>query len=139
MLGIGLFPRMPGTIASIVAAALYLWLLAPLSPLHAAVAVLLVIAVGVPICHQAERVLGAHDPSEVVWDELAGTWLALLLVPAQLQYQLAALVAFRLLDIFKPWPVGALQKLPGGWGVMADDLAAGLLAAGAVSLVALAL
>ncbi|MFZ5786292.1 MAG: phosphatidylglycerophosphatase A, partial [Acidobacteriota bacterium] len=83
------------------------------------------------------------DPGPVVIDEVAGQWLALaLLVAAQPRPLSLGLVAgsfllFRLFDVVKPWPIGRLERLPGGWGILADDLAAGL-AAGLVHLAVLA-
>lgn len=130
MLGVGRLPGMPGTYASIVAAGLYWWLIAPIPMLWALAWVVAAALAGVWICDRAQHFIGSQDPAEVVWDELAGTWLALLLAPGLWPYQLAALVLFRLLDIWKPWPIDALQRLPGGWGIMADDLLAALLAGG---------
>jgi phosphatidylglycerophosphatase A len=75
------------------------------------------------------------DPGAVVIDEVAGQWLALATVvtlrPESLSLGVvaASFLLFRVADILKPWPVSALERLPGGWGIMADDLAAGLLAA----------
>ena len=82
----------------------------------------------------AQRRLGLIDPPQVVIDEVAGLWLALALIPAGVAAPspwLAlgmAVVLFRLLDIAKPWPLDALERLPGAIGVMVDDLAAGFLA-----------
>ncbi len=82
---------------------------------------------------------GTEDPGPVVADEVAGQWLALTTLvvvttshptPVDL---LVSFLLFRLFDITKPWPIRALERLPGGWGVVADDLAAGL-AAGLVHL-----
>jgi phosphatidylglycerophosphatase A len=89
----------------------------------------------------AEAVFG-HDPAEVVADETAGQCvplLALALTPACFAtwwttsaWLAAAFLAFRILDILKPWPANALQRVPGGWGILLDDLAAGVYAAAAV-------
>ena len=68
---------------------------------------------------------GHHDPSVVVIDEVAGMWIALLGAQHAGWYFLAAFLIFRFLDITKPGPVNRLQDLPGGWGVMLDDVAAG--------------
>lgn len=85
----------------------------------------------------AEAIFG-HDPAQVVADETAGQCLplaALAIVPAcfaspwtTAAWLAAAFVAFRVFDIFKPWPAGALQRIPGGWGILLDDLAAGVYA-----------
>jgi phosphatidylglycerophosphatase A len=85
---------------------------------------------------RAEAKFGKKDPSQVVADETAGQALPLLWIPAHgldtpLQAAstlLAAFVLFRLCDIIKPWPIRAVQKVPGGWGILIDDLLAGLLA-----------
>lgn len=87
---------------------------------------------------------GVADPGPVVLDEVAGQWLALALLtlpqPRGLRpHDLAAsFLLFRLFDILKPWPIRLLERLPGGWGIVADDLGAGL-AAGLVQLLVLAL
>ena len=72
---------------------------------------------------------GKKDASEVVIDELAGQWIALLVVPLDWRWWLAAFVLFRLFDIVKPGLVRMAERLPGGLGVMADDVVAGVLAA----------
>ena len=84
----------------------------------------------------AEARFGKKDPSQAVADETAGQALTLLFLPASaftstghgLLAILAAFVAFRLSDIFKPWPICAIQKVPAGWGILLDDLLAGVLA-----------
>lgn len=88
------------------------------------------------------RWLGQKDPGAVVIDEIAGVWAgaALLsgtILATQWWWLLPALfAAFRVLDIGKPWPIRALERLPGAWGVLLDDLAAGLAAGGALRLIA---
>ncbi|MDX1424435.1 MAG: phosphatidylglycerophosphatase A [Kiloniellales bacterium] len=77
--------------------------------------------------------LASGDPGVVVVDEVAGQWLALVPLPLDIWWYLAAFVLFRLFDVAKPWPIGWLdRKVSGGLGIMADDLAAGL-AAGALA------
>ena len=71
---------------------------------------------------------GTPDPSSVVIDEVAGMWIALMLLPKSLPVAIAAFVLFRLLDIVKPQPARILEKLPNGWGIMLDDVVAGLYA-----------
>ena len=67
------------------------------------------------------------DPGEATWDEFVGMWLTGLLIPLHSPIWLAiALVVFRALDVLKPWPCRRLERLPGGWGIMLDDVAAGL-------------
>jgi phosphatidylglycerophosphatase A len=128
----------PGTWASIATVALVVILgaLVPLPRLApwfgpAAIAVFLV---GWPAASRAARHLGRMDPPQVVVDEVCGQLAALALVPPAAyathpgRVILVALALFRAFDILKPWPVSSLEALPGGFGVMADDAAAGVLA-----------
>lgn len=71
---------------------------------------------------------GTPDPSSVVIDEVVGMWIALLLLPKSFPVAIAAFVLFRFLDIIKPQPARALERLPNGWGIMLDDVVAGLYA-----------
>lgn len=141
---VGLSPKAPGTVGSAVAVAAAPWLFFPLS-LSWRLAVLAVLfAIGALCASRAECLLGRKDPSSVVVDELVGQWMALLplglvscSVPGPTAGPTAAPVLllaagfclFRLFDIWKPGPVYASQDwLPDGWGVMIDDVLAGLLA-----------
>jgi phosphatidylglycerophosphatase A len=84
------------------------------------------------------------DPSIVVIDEIVGMWISLLFLPVSLPLSIVAFFAFRLFDVVKPEPARYLERIPGGWGIMLDDVAAGvyanlacrllMLAAGALSL-----
>lgn len=134
-LGSGLSPIAPGTAGSIAAlpgAALLVWLGGPWLLLAGAV---IVGAVGVWISDSYCRAVGREDPPEVVIDEVAGQWLTLVVAPLDpLSYALG-LLAFRLFDIAKPWPVGLIdRRLPGGAGIMADDLMAGVYGAALLAL-----
>jgi phosphatidylglycerophosphatase A len=95
-----------------------------------AVAACLATAVGIPAATIVARESGREDPGFVVVDEVAGQWIALIGVRADWEHALVALALFRLFDIWKPWPVRLLERLPGGWGIMLDDVAAGVLALG---------
>ena len=104
-------------------------------------AVLLSSLIGVWAANACISATGIHDPGQVVIDEVAGVWTTLLFIPpavviaSPLTALIVAFVLFRLFDIIKPWPISALERLPRGWGVMADDLAAGVcsgILAGAV-------
>jgi phosphatidylglycerophosphatase A len=102
--------------------------------------IILSIALGVPAATIAARESGRKDPGFVVIDEVAGQWITLLplCLPAfaarrDWQHIFIALLLFRVFDIFKPFPVRQLEKLPEGWGIVFDDVAAGLYA-GAVML-----
>ncbi|MBX3725741.1 MAG: phosphatidylglycerophosphatase A [Xanthomonadales bacterium] len=128
--GSGLLPKAPGTAGSLVALALWLaFLQASPSITLQAVAVVLAIGPCVLAADWAARRLGRKDPGCVVSDELAGQWLALLAAPPAWPWWLAAFVLFRIFDIAKPWPMPALERLPGGLGIVLDDLAAGAYAA----------
>ena len=95
-------------------------------------ALLLVTIIGVYATDAYSHLTGKHDAGEVIIDEVAGQWLVLLCIPPNLDTALwwyaAGFLLFRLFDILKPWPVSAAERLPGGIGVMADDLVAGTLA-----------
>jgi len=101
----------------------------PVSRAGLIVSVAVVSVVGVWAAHQAERVLGQKDPAAIVIDEVAGMALAVLAFPLTLPTLAVGFLLFRLFDITKPFPARASQRAPGGLGVMADDLIAGLYAA----------
>ena len=92
------------------------------------------IVLGVPAATIVARESGRKDPQFVVIDEVAGQWIALLFSPVDWRHALIALVLFRLFDITKPFPVRQLESLPEGWGIVFDDVAAGLYALGVASL-----
>lgn len=125
-LGTGYSPLAPGTCGSLLAV-LAAWLFSPLGWWTLPLAALLTALAGVPLSSWAEGRWG-HDPTRVVIDEVAGQWLALVLVPRTLAPYFLAFALFRLFDIAKPWGIGRAQEAPGGWGVMLDDLLAGLYA-----------
>jgi phosphatidylglycerophosphatase A len=138
--GAGLGKPGPGTWGSVAAALLWAavaWGLHPtpqtlLLALLAAIA--LAVILGVPAATIAARESGRHDPGFVVVDEVAGQWIALLGSRADWRHALIALLLFRLFDITKPFPVRQLESLPRGWGIVFDDLGAGLYALGVASL-----
>lgn len=125
---VGFFPFAPGTAGS--AAAFLLFLPVRWSgslPLEVAVAALVALA-GIWAASETERALGVEDPGPVVIDEVAGMLVSLLFLPTSWGVMAAAFVCFRIFDIVKPWPCGRLERLHGGLGIMADDLAAGVYA-----------
>jgi phosphatidylglycerophosphatase A len=139
--GIGYLKPGPGTWGSV--AAVLLWAALSFSS-HSGpralfvvllVWIVLAIAPGVPAATIVERESGRTDPGFVVIDEVIGQWIALLGSPADWRHGLIALLLFRLFDITKPFPVRRLERLPGGWGIVFDDVAAGLYALGVASLV----
>jgi phosphatidylglycerophosphatase A len=138
--GIGYLKPGPGTWGSIAAVLLwaaYAWLAHPtrLALLIALlVGIFLTLVFGIPAATIVERQSGRHDPQFVVIDEVAGQWITLLFTPFDWRHALIALVLFRLFDIVKPFPVRRVERLPGGWGIVFDDVAAGLYALGIASL-----
>lgn len=126
--GAGLIRPAPGTWGT-VAGLPFVWGLA-LLPLPVSVAlVVLAAVVGVPICGRAGERLGMKDHGGIVWDEMVGIWLTLVLLPFDWVTVLVGFAAFRAFDILKPWPVSwADREVDGGLGVMLDDLIAGVLA-----------
>ncbi|MBI2132322.1 MAG: phosphatidylglycerophosphatase A [Candidatus Tectomicrobia bacterium] len=120
--GLGRAPLAPGTAGSLAGAAVYwaAWRAGSWVPF---VLFALAVAGGIWSAGKVERALGRKDPPEVVVDELAGQLFCLLGWEPTLTLLGAGFVVFRALDIVKPWRW--LESLPGGWGVMADDLAAG--------------
>ena len=141
--GSGLLKPGPGTWGSVAALLLwaaYAWVVQPRAfALNAALAIgiVIVVALGVPAATIAERESGRHDPGFVVIDEVAGQWIALLGCPFDWRHALIALVLFRLFDVTKPPPARQLERLPDGWGIVFDDVAAGLYAWGVAALLRL--
>lgn len=127
--GCGLSPRAPGTVGSIGAVPLHLLLAQAPAPVHAA-AVLALSALGIWAAQRYAVACGECDPQRVVIDEVAGTAIAMGCVrAAPVAVQIAALVLFRVFDIWKPWPIRRLEHLqPLGVGIMMDDLLAGVFA-----------
>ncbi|MBF0212210.1 MAG: phosphatidylglycerophosphatase A [Magnetococcales bacterium] len=125
--GAGRLPKAPGTWGTV--AAIPLAMLAQWSgPVGGWMLLSLVCVLGVWSAEVVCCTLQRKDPSEVVIDEVAGFLLAMMIAPSGWGWMVGGFLLFRLFDIFKPWPVDVLERLPGGWGVMADDLAAGLYA-----------
>jgi phosphatidylglycerophosphatase A len=126
--GAGYLPRAPGTFASIAALPLYLFLKRlPLMPYLLVVGALT--SIGLVVSGRMEQEWG-KDPSRVVIDEVCGLLVTLISRPAGFRDIALGTVLFRIFDIFKPPPIGIIdRKLPGGLGIMADDLAAGLVSA----------
>jgi len=107
------------------ATALVLWLLA-LSPVALLGVLVAVTALGTWAADEAERALGSKDPGAIVIDEVAGMTLSVAAVPLTLATLVLGFLLFRLFDVVKPFPANVAQRLPGGVGVMVDDLIAGV-------------
>lgn len=125
--GVGYSPVAPGTAGSVIGLGLYA-ALTPLSTGLYAVALGGVSAAAVWIAGRAERLLGNHDDGRIVIDEVAGMLTSLAFLPARLDVALAGFVLFRLFDVWKPPPARRAERLPGGMGVVVDDLVAGVYA-----------
>ena len=127
--GAGLSPKAPGTMGTVVAVLIYL-VLPSMPPIIYAGLVLLSFVFGIWICGKTAEDLGVHDHGGIVWDEFVGYWITMFMAPSGLFWVLLGFVLFRLLDIFKPWPIKwADKELAGGLGIMLDDVLAGIMAA----------
>ena len=121
---LGKLPFAPGSWGSL--GALLLWLLLPISfSIHLSVIVFLFV-LGVYSSNKMAKYLNDHDPSEVVIDEAVGMGISLFMLPHSFGLYLLAFILFRIFDIFKPSFIYQIQDLPGGWGIMVDDVLAGL-------------
>ena len=126
-LGSGYSPVAPGTAGSLVGLLLFLPLAGRAFWIQLA-AVVAVTILGVLAGGRLATMLGAKDPGMVVVDEVAGQWITFLALPMTPVTAVAGFLLFRVMDILKPWPARALERLPGGLGIMADDVAAGIYA-----------
>ena len=124
--GAGYFPVAPGTAGSLVAA-VGLWLI-PFSSVGLWAALAAVVVAGIWASHHVEEMLGRKDPGVIVIDEVAGMMVAVLLLPRTPGVLLCAFLLFRFFDIWKPFPAREAEALRGGFGVMVDDLIAGVYA-----------
>jgi phosphatidylglycerophosphatase A len=125
-LGAGYMPIAPGTLGS--AVGLLLWFLLPAPAWTQLLAIALVMAAGTWSAGVAERHFGRHDPGQVVIDEVAGMLITLFLIPAGWFSAAVGFLLFRAADIVKPFPARRFERLPGGLGIMADDVMAGIYA-----------
>ncbi|MEJ2395444.1 MAG: phosphatidylglycerophosphatase A [Candidatus Thiodiazotropha sp.] len=126
--GSGLAPKAPGTFGTLVAVPIYLLMQG--LPLIAYLALVLAgFIAGIWICDRTSRDLGVHDHGGIVWDEIIGYLLTMTLAPSGWVWVLLGFLLFRFFDILKPWPIRWLdRRVPGGFGIMLDDLIAGLFA-----------
>ncbi len=126
--GTGLAKKAPGTWGTI--AGLVVMPLLYLLPLTWALVFIAAASIfGFWLCGRVADDLGVHDHGGIVWDEMVGIWMTLILLPNSWQWWLLGFVLFRILDILKPWPISVLDKhVGGGLGIMIDDMLAGLIA-----------
>lgn len=123
----GKIPFMPGTFGSLVA--IPIGYLCTFLPVYAGWALFgLIFFIGVFVSGRYATITGIEDPSSVVIDEVAGLMIFYLLFPFKPVYIIAGFILFRFFDILKPFPVSFFDKIKNGWGIMLDDIAAGLYA-----------
>jgi phosphatidylglycerophosphatase A len=126
-LGAGYAPLAPGTAGSLLGLALF-WPLSHLGPTAQLAATAALFFAGVKSSTMLAARLGRKDPGLVVVDEVAGIWITLLLLPFTPAVAALGFLAFRALDVLKPYPARQLEALPRGWGIMCDDVMAGVYA-----------
>jgi len=126
-LGLGYIPLAPGTWGSLFALLIsYFWVAGDIGILL--VLILIGFFVGSWSSTKIEKSTQLTDPSFIVIDEVVGMWISLIALPLKWPYYLAAFLLFRLFDIWKPFPINRIQAVKHGWGVMLDDVLAGLYA-----------
>ncbi|MCM2131881.1 phosphatidylglycerophosphatase A family protein [Larsenimonas rhizosphaerae] len=127
-LGSGAAPFAPGTFGTLAAIPFY-WMLSFLSLPTYLLVVLVAMIVGIYLCGRTSRDLGVHDHSGIVWDEFVGYWLTMAAVPFSWQAALWGFAIFRVFDVIKPWPIRTVdRRVAGGFGIMFDDVLAGVYA-----------
>ncbi len=128
--GAGAIPFAPGTFGTLVAIPVYLLLRELPAPFYLLMC-LIAFVIGIWLCHVTAKAFGVADHPAIVWDEIVGLWLTLWLAPTHLNWLwiLIGFGLFRLFDIWKPWPIGWVDKhIHGGLGIMLDDLLAAIFA-----------
>lgn len=126
--GLGLIPVAPGTWGSLWGLPLVWGIQSVLPVWGCAAAIVPLFLLGVSICSVGRKHFGKKDPKQVVFDEIAAFPVVFLATPISAITAPLGFLLFRLFDVIKPWPIRRLELLPGGWGVMADDAAAGIFA-----------
>jgi len=128
LFGAGRAPIVSGTVGTLAALPVVVAAAVGLPAWGYAVATLVVTGVGIWSSGEAARQLASHDPGQVVIDEAAGLFVTLLSIPISAASVTAGFFLFRLCDVLKPPPARRAERLPGGWGIVVDDLIAGLYA-----------
>lgn len=127
--GSGAAPKAPGTCGTLAAVLIY-WPLSHLTPEHYLLMILITSVMGIYICGKTAKDLGVHDHGSIVWDEFVGFWITMIAAPVGWIWILVGFVLFRIFDIIKPWPISWIdKKVTGGFGIMLDDVVAGVMAA----------
>ena len=125
-LGTGYSPIASGTAGSALAALLY-WFVFPHNSIFLLIVLLPIFVVSIPVSTGAEKIYGKKDDSHIVIDEIVGYWVSVIFLPYSIKLALAAFIIFRIADVIKPFYIRESQKFPGGWGVVLDDVFAGVL------------
>lgn len=126
--GSGAAPVAPGTFGTLMGVALYLLLPSMTWTLYL-LFLLVATLVGIWLCDRTARDIGVHDHGGIVWDEFVGYWITMFMAPEGWPWIVAGFALFRLFDILKPWPISWLDRhVKGGFGVMVDDVLAGVMA-----------
>lgn len=134
--GSGLAKKAPGTFGTLAAIPFFLLLQHLSWPIYLSW-LLVTFALGVFWCDRSSQALGVHDHGGIVWDEFVGFWITMFMAPAGWVWILVGFVLFRLFDIIKPWPINWLdKKVHGGFGIMIDDVLAGIYALIVLQLIA---
>src|SRR6218665_2998605 len=134
--GSGLAKKAPGTYGTLAAIPFFLLLQHLSAPLYLSW-LLVTFALGVFWCDRSSKALGVHDHGGIVWDEFVGYWITMFMAPAGWQWILLGFVLFRFFDVLKPWPINWLdKKVHGGFGIMIDDVLAGIYALIVLQLIA---
>lgn len=132
--GSGLSPAAPGTAGTLVGVLICLLCL-PMPWILRLLFVLVLLALSIYVADKAEKIYQKKDDQRIVIDEIIGLQITMLPVAINVLNLCAAFVLFRIFDIWKPFPVKNLQGLPGGWGVVVDDVAAGIYAGAIMALI----
>ena len=127
-LGSGLSRRAPGTCGTIAAVPFFLLFLSSRTSIEYFLIVTVAFLLGIYICSEVSKEMKIADHPSIVWDEFVGLWITLFGLPNEVDWLIAGVVIFRLLDIAKPWPVSLIDsRIKGGFGIMLDDAVAGLI------------
>lgn len=126
--GSGLAPKAPGTFGTLASIPVY-YLLSHLGSNYYILSCILIAIIGIYICDYTAKKLKVHDHPGIVWDEFAGFFITMIGVSFSWTNVAIGFVLFRIFDILKPWPINWLdQKVSGGFGIMIDDVLAGVFA-----------
>lgn len=127
-LGAGYIPVFPGTVGTLWGVAIYLWLqLITTNPIWHTIVALSILIVGILISGKCEEILGNKDHQSIVIDEIGGFLIGMIGISYSPFSLFLGFILFRIFDIVKPFHINKLRHLPAGWGVVTDDLAAGIL------------